>query len=361
MKDVSIRDDINSLNKMAEDMRSARPLYKPTNYWQFYEPDILNYLKSKGLKNFRSFDTGRIASLGAGTYKSAPLSHRFKKLADSAIFKIYGKIFGALGGMLDLVNVKKFIDVEKHYLQDFRGFQASEYRYSKLADKLSGLNILDSIEDSGVANPYDLFEINGRKYTLSFLKYFTQMTHVMRHVGAGNVKTVMEIGSGYGGSCEVYVKAFPNITYFNFDIAPAIYIAQQYLQAVFPGRVYTYENFLAKEKIDPEKYRVFCLPSWVLESLSGVDFDLFINAASFQEMEPDVVKNYYEMIKNRIDYAYLFELTGGTYKKTSMRSGGVVEPLKMDDYIRIFKDFKVLARDEYFRIGNSYTQLILKR
>ena len=227
-------------------------------------------------------------------------------------------------------------------------------------DKVSGLNILDSIEDSGVANPYDFFDINKKGYTLSFLKYFDQMAYMKTHIDLGSLKSVVELGSGYGGCAEVFMKSFPHLSYFNFDIPPQLYVAQQYLSAVFPGQVYTYENFLSKERIE-SKYKIFCLPTWTMESMPVTGFDLFINSASFQEMEPCVVKNYYTLIRDKAKYAYLFELTYGTYRKTSDISGGSIEPLKLDDYISIFKDFEVINMDTCYRVINPYTHMILKR
>jgi putative sugar O-methyltransferase len=366
-----MRDNIDLLDRMMKDMVSAPAFYRPTNYWQTYEPVTIKYLKDEGLENFRSYDTCRLASFGAGTYRSEPLRQRYKNLIDykgfgkssvlSTIFEIYTRIFDRLGKRFDLFNIKKFFTYENYYLQEFEEFKNLQYRHSKFLDTISGLNILDSIKDSGFGHPYDLFQINGKLYTLAFLRYFDQMAYMKMHIDVSSLKSIIEIGSGYGGFIEVFVKSFPHITYFNFDIAPQLYVAQQYLSAVFPGQVYTYENFLSNEKIEFGKYRIFCLPTWALETIPQTDFDLFINSASFQEMEPKVVKNYYSLIKDKVKYAYLFELANGSYKKTSDISGGCVEPLKLKDYISIFEDFKLINMDDFHRTAFSYVHLILKR
>lgn len=316
---IRIHNNLDLLDRMMKDAASAPYFYRPTNYWKFYEPQTLNYLKTKGLDNFRSYKTGTLASFGAGTSGKIPRASSISEL------------------------------------------QNLQYRYSMEMDKQGGLHILDSIEDSTLGNPYDYFRINEKSYTLSFLRYFDQMAYVKMHIDSGNLKSVMEIGSGYGGSAEVYVKTFPNIAYFNFDIPPQLYVAQQYLSSVFPKEVYTYEHFLSNEKMEPEKYRIFCLPAWALESISDINFDLLINSASFQEMEPDIVKNYYNVTGKMVNYIYLFELTYGTYKKTSERSGGCIEPLKIDDYIPIFKEFEVINRKNHYRMQNPCTHLILKK
>lgn len=367
-----MRDDFDLLNRLIEDMGSAPIFYRPTNYWQAYDPGIVKYLKDNGLKDFRSYSTSRLASLGAGTYRQRPLIDSYRHLVDykglgrstipATIFEIYSRVLARMGRRFDLFNAKKFFDNEKQYLGDFRGLQDLHYRHSKLLDNISGLNALDSIEDSLAGNPYDLFTINGRQYTLTFLSYFDQMAYMnMKGIKADKINSVMEIGSGYGGSAEVFVKAFKNVRYFNFDLACQVYICGQYLSTIFPGQVYTYKNYLANEKMDLERYRIFCLPTWTLESISGIVFDLFINSTSFQEMEPDIVKNYYSLISDRIDYAYLFQLTHGSYRKTSSESGGCIDPLNIEDIISIFKDFEVLARDEHYRVNRPHTDVILKR
>ncbi len=366
-----IRDDFDLLNRMIKDMREAPLFYRPTNYWQNYELRTIKYLKDNGLKNFRSYGTDTLSTFSAGTSRSMPLDQRYKNLIDfkgirkssirATIFKFYGKAFDRLGKKFDIINLTKYFDNERNNLATFKDFKSWQYRYAKTMETVSGLNVLDSIEDSSIGNPYDLFQINGKRYTKTFLRYFEQMVYVNNRINLRNGNSVMEIGTGYGGNAEVYAKSFPHITYFNFDIPLQLYVSQQYLSTVFPGKVYTYENFLANEKVTLGKYQIFLLPTWALESISGINFELFINSASFQEMEPDIVKNYYELIKDKVNHAYLFQLRYGTYKKTSEHPGGCVEPLKADDFPSIFKDFKILSKDDFYMVENPYVHLILKR
>ena len=371
MADNRIQDEFELLEKMIKDMRSTHSFYRPTNYWQTYEAGSIDYLKTYGLRDFRSYNTSRLASFAAGTYRGAPLLNRYRKLIEyrgfresplmTIIFEIYTRILNRFGKRFDLINIKKFSLYEEYYLQEILELQNLQYRQCKLLDRISGLNILDRIEDSAVGNPCDLFRINARYYTVAFLRYFEQMAYISMNIDFNKTNSVIEIGSGYGGCVEVFVKAFPRITYFNFDIPPQVYVAQQYLSAIFPGQVYTYKNLLSNEKIDIKKYLIICLPTWALELMSGINFDLFINSASFQEMEQDVVENYYSLIKDKVKWAYLFELTQGSYRKTSEISGGCIEPLKISDLISIFKDFEIMAQDEFYRIEHPHTQLILKR
>ncbi|MCB1194644.1 putative sugar O-methyltransferase [bacterium] len=368
-----IRNNPALLQRLMSDLYKAPHTFRPTNYWQFYERDIVEYLEKNGLEHFRSYGTHRLASFGAGTYRTAPFSQSytqalryngfFKSTLLAVLYRCYTTILqwlGALHPACRLFNTKSFIENERIYLSDYTDLKNAQYRYSELLDKTAGLHLLHRLEDSGIGSPHDLFTIHGNAYTLPFLLYFDRMAYVASQIDLFQINTILEIGSGYGGSTEVYLKAFPHIRYFNFDIPPQIYVAQQYLEAVFPGRVYGYEQYCQNVPMDQDKYRIFCLPAWTLESIGDFHFDLLINTASFQEMEPDIVKNYYELIKNNIDYAYLFELTYGTYKKTSPNGGGAVNPLTLDDYFSVFSDFDTVSCDNFSRIHHPYTHLLLK-
>jgi len=361
--------NLDILKRMMEDLRRAPTLFQPTNYWRTYEPDIIEYLERNGLKNFRSYDTFRLASFGAGTYRCAPLSDHYKSMLGAPglaarLVRVVCRAIESVGRrwpILVFFNIVRRLEDEIHYLNEFRELQSSEYRCSKLLDQLSGLSVLDAIEDSCLGNPYDVFQVNKKKYTLSFLKYFNQLAYIATHLDVKRIKVVVELGSGYGGCSEVFVKSLPNVSYFNFDIPPQLYVSQQYLSSAFPGRVYGYEHFLRGEGLDTGRFRVFCLPSWKFGVITESNVDLFINSASFQEMEPEVVENYYRILRHRVQYVYLWQLTYGTYKKTSEASGGCVHPLKAQDYLALFRDFTAIAIDEHYRVENPYTHLLLER
>ena len=50
---TQVKDDFELLAMMMDDMGKWSNLYKPTNYWSFYEKLFLPELKKWGLENFR--------------------------------------------------------------------------------------------------------------------------------------------------------------------------------------------------------------------------------------------------------------------------------------------------------------------
>jgi hypothetical protein len=78
------------------------------------------------------------------------------------------------------------------------------------------------------------------------------------------------------------------------DIPPVIYIATQYLRALYGDQVCSYRETRGMQTIDPYQIdgrKFFCLPPWQLEKLN-VRIDLFHNASSFSEMSPAIVDRY---------------------------------------------------------------------
>ena len=66
---------------------------------------------------------------------------------------------------------------------------------------------------------------------------------------------------------------------------------------------------------------------------------VFVNFISFQEMEPEIVQNYVQII-NKLSpkYVLLRNLREGQQKKKN-GSFGVTNPILKEDYITFFKDF----------------------
>ena len=61
--------DLIILNEMMSELKKQGPLYRPGNYWEFFEGGILNQIKSNHLENFRKWPGGtpsNIQSFGGG-------------------------------------------------------------------------------------------------------------------------------------------------------------------------------------------------------------------------------------------------------------------------------------------------------
>jgi hypothetical protein len=78
------------------------------------------------------------------------------------------------------------------------------------------------------------------------------------------------------------------------------------------------------------------LVSWQIEMLKG-KIDLFVNFISFQEMEPNIVKNYLDIVSRlKPNYILLRNLKEGKNLKKGVIIG-VEKAIKSEDYVSFLK------------------------
>jgi len=227
--------------------------------------------------------------------------------------------------------------------------------------------LMEGIEDSHEGNPAG-FSRGGRFLTVSFLDELMQIFFLEEQIDIRGLRTVMEIGSGIGLKASAYLKLNRDLTYIIVDIPPALYVAQQYLSAVH-GNVLPYhevKKLLSEGKrVDFRKYRAVCIAPWMLDSLSDLTCDLFINVGSFQEMEPWLVENYIKTVKRcRPQWVYLSELREGHITAEEGKLG-VLKQTKYGDYTRLFgPEYRVLQERDMTRtllVSDKSFDLVLSR
>lgn len=113
-----------------------------------------------------------------------------------------------------------------------------------------------------------------------------------------------------------------------------------------------------------EKGKVHLFGNWKFPLLKSFKFDLFWNAASFGEMEPDIVKNYLSFIQSNCEFIYLLQARSG---KESFTTSGVVTPIKFSDYMSMLNNYELIyesdALEAHRRMtrGIGYFQAIWKK
>jgi hypothetical protein len=76
--------------------------------------------------------------------------------------------------------------------------------------------------------------------------------------------------------------------------------------------------------------------------LDRIDFDLFWNSASFQEMEPEVVLNYLGPVNRRARGVFLREVMEGWRVARRPGTYGVLTPTTLDHYTRALSNFHLV-------------------
>lgn len=122
------------------------------------------------------------------------------------------------------------------------------------------------------------------------------------------VRTILELGPGYGRTAYVFLTLQPRCRYILVDIPPALYVAQRYLSAVFKDRtVFPFRSFDDYEDIRDEFQAadiIFLTPNQ-LELLPDKSIDLFVNISSFHEMRMDQIRYYFSEI-DRLTRRYFY-------------------------------------------------------
>lgn len=351
-----VLDDPNLLELMIQDLRSSPKLFRPTNYWARYEKIFLPELRSKGLHDFRRRRNSVLRSFGATD--SLPSSDFIK-----IMYKGRGSISRRLTHFL-LRNALKNKKIEKlisYISKGYIGLSPDDlnllcYTYAKLYGIECNAKSLNEFEASSVGNPENSFYVNDKMYTIALLDYYVKYAYCCKFMNFEKIQSMTEIGSGGAKQIEVIKKLYPKLTFYVFDIPPQLYVAEQYLKALFPESVVSYRETREMESVNYKSGKIFIFAPKKIAELKDFKYDFFFNAQSFQEMEPDVVLNYLKFVnKQTKKYVYLGESTKG--KEVAKKTGehGVLKKTTFDDYKTGLKDFQLIDISKRIRLPKLTT------
>jgi putative sugar O-methyltransferase len=331
---MKIENKIELFDKIQQDATKADALYIPAPYWRTYSERIGQHIRSRGLQNFRNDYNLTKGYIMAGVHEL--VMHPNPKV--KYILDIAAKI--------PLIN--KLISYYDRRLGYFKMKTIESYK--NYYDALVQLDDrVKEIKDDGIGNPVMLEDRAGVSLPLIYaLNYYLILNEV---IDLSTIKRIKEVGAGYGGLAEVILKAhFESInSYIIYDIPPLCYVSSQYLKAVFgETNVGDYMDYQ-----DGNIKKVMVLPSWLYAD--GNNSDLLINTASFQEMDEEKITNYIE--KSNSENIFCVTLTKGHKKNAN----GQVNPIELDDVIRIINDCDFMAAniiiDEPLRTITSFMDL----
>ena len=332
---LQVIDDPALLEKMLEDQEKCDNFYKPTNYWAYYENQFLPELRRYGLKDFRRHRASVVNSFGATDLKIKPrIEFQPTIPGRNKLTRYLNVLFDKLSFVALAVNEINLDDV-------------TLYLYSRVKEKFEALGMdLDKCPTSRFGNPEDMQEVKGGIWSREHLQYCSMFADAAKHISFDNHSTICELGPGMGRSIEVMAHLFPGATLLAFDIAPQLYVSNQYLQMVFGPRVISYKDAISV-KPEPEriKGKIVMLPTWKMPEWSTMKVDVFWNSASFQEMEPDVVRNYLRLVNQmRPESIYINAIPEGNYwGEWKEGRGGTKAPVQEKYYFESLESAYSLA------------------
>jgi len=291
-----VDDNLPLLEQMLADHREAAEIYQTTNYWREKNSRLIQYLRNHGLKNFRRpsrdpSDPKRVFISFGATDDAAPLP-------PDEMMKLVARYSGGSPAV--------------------------------------GIDLLPA---SPLGDPIGFFH-EGRFYTASWLNYYLRYAYVSRFIDLSG-KVIVEIGAGSGKQAHLLKQAHPDCTILLFDIPPQSYVAHQYLQSVLGEDFVGYNKtrtYNASSDFVPGKVHVLC--NWQIDLLQGFSFDLLWNAASFQEMEPNVVRHYLAQCSGASNIYLMQAMTGQTVAPAAGQHG-VLEATTIDTYRSALKKYQL--------------------
>jgi len=339
-----MKDELKLFETMIQDFQNVKEIYRPTNYWNKYIDEIISVIKEDDLENIRSKNSIFNAFGGSDIQGDYFSLQKDKKIIPLSILRHFSKVTSS---------------ITKKNFQELAYYQAFYY------DKLYGINKLNEVSISNVWNPKDVFEMDGKHYSIAFLKYYLQYVYMSRFIDFDNVSIYIDLGTGMSKVTEIIHKLYPNVTILLFDMFPVLYVVDRYMKSVFPKETIGYEStrdFSTLSNI--KKGLIYVLPNWkfpLIDTLSRID--VFINSASFQEMELPVVNNYLSFVNQKASYIYLREDMNGKEKARYPGDIGNIEPVTFKDYYNCLKEYKIIdrSRSVFPLITKPYEDILFKR
>jgi len=333
------------------DMQQQNPLYQPSAFWSEASSKIVDELCHHGVENFRALP--KPLAFFVPTY-GFPGSG-FNKEQAGWLLDSFGKQYPT--------NIKPL-----HSLEQFlSGYSAAlaDYRTLIAADDISRQPFLHQFSESDVGRPVEHWEFEGKRYSRSAFNYLLGLAWLKQYLDEPPL-TVLEIGGGFGTLGEVLLSSgLPGMRYIDIDIPPTSFVAQSYLSAVLgQNNVATYAGLRDAETIAIDQLpSASVLASWQIERLQG-KVDLFVNFISFQEMEPEIVRNYlHHVTRLQAKWVLLRNMREGKQVRTANSHVGVETPILRDDYVQMLPEYELVATNVwpfgYKTVDGFHSELLL--
>ena len=340
------------LDKLNKAYSNAPEIFHAGRYWRAYEEQITNEVKNADLGELRSGKYPIFTTFGFNdlVYYYHPKMPFYIKFIRKLVRKLFIDNRASLPYSLRLSDIREMA-----------------YKHCEFQGELAKAQSISSIEASDFGNPQDLFLANGKKYTMKFLNFYVRYCFAQIHLELKGDETIVELGSGSGFQVEILKKMYPNLTILCFDLPAQLYLCEKYLTNVFSDEIIqgSEKNLELKDLSSLKKGGIYMFGNWQFPILKNFKFDVFWNAASFGEMEPNIVANYLDYVKGNCAGLYLMQARNG---KESSQESGVVKPIIFEDYKELIGNGYDLVKDEdaydaHRRVSQTggYFQAVWKR
>jgi putative sugar O-methyltransferase len=324
-------------------LERGRPEVQPSKYWMKLNKGNQDQLFTSGFENFR-----RTVAKDYFTWtRMAPWDEQFRFLMKQ------------LPITTTVANVFRTFMPFKHEFIPLR--QSLTYNYlSNMVWDYAVRNFpeIEKLSEPSIGNPPQVYR-NGRLISQDLANSGLEAQFILSELPKElKVRTVCELGAGYGRTAYALLSLRPGLRYVIVDIPPALYVSQRYLSAVYPDRkVFKCRPFDSYAQIKEEfesAELAFLLPSQI-EFLPDECFDLFINISSLHEMSIKQIRYYFTQIRRMTRRQGCFYLKQW---KVSPKIPYHDFVIRREDYP--FNDWQVL-REREAKIQTHFFEALLKK
>jgi len=276
------------ITEMLEELSHARDEVLPSKFWTELNNKNIQQLEMEGYGNFKRTITRNYFNwVGVGLKPPMRSQYRYlwQHLATATFLSV--SIRTLFSGSRSGLSLKH---TSSHILSRL------VWAYGLQVDTAQRLDLLT---EPAEGNPFRIHYGNkliSQDMGNAFLEYQAIMDS---GINTDSIKTVMELGAGYGRTGYVFLKLNPNMRYIVVDIPPALYIAEKYLSNQFADRkVFRFRPFERFDDVAQEFEQAqiaFLLPHQ-MELIPDKSIDLFVNISSLHEMLPAQISYYLNQI-----------------------------------------------------------------
>lgn len=306
------------------ELEAAPAHYRPTNFWGPGLDQLLDDMSRLGLPTFKSWPSAEVwfnPVYVPGICARQPVNQPDGQLAPSrAGTNAQGLAWDWLAG---LHHARRDFDVVRMaWDQDRWPFD------------------LDGFGEARRGKPPEIYRLVEEDHSLGFgrayLNYLQVLAALSRHVDEPP-RSFLELGGGFGVLGEILLQRDRSTRYLDLDIPPLLTVASWYLSNRFPYRELTVygEDVPATGPLEVPGSGV--LPNYRIGDVTA-DYEVFVNTFSFQEMEPEVVRNYIDQVCRR-GIRYAVSLNSRAGKRRAKGEGdrfAALEPVRSEDIVRWF-------------------------
>ena len=284
-----IQDDFLLLKAMINDSRHQSSLYCPGPYWSMKIKNSVSEIKRCGIKDFR------------GSSNLIGVSY-----ADNLVIDVRDAFNFGFGKIIRwMTKLYPFGIIYDAQVKQTQNYAAESIRLSQeiLNQKPRVRELLRKyrIPYSHLGGCKTTVNIDGWDYAIHYLNVLDQHDNVAAHIRFHEVRTVFEIGGGFGTNIHLLIENYPKIKKVIYlDIPPNLYVGTQYLKAFYGKAVHDYGEHRKLQEIkfsDTDELEIFCIAPWQIERLQ-TQIDIFMNSHSFVEMPKETISNYTKYFMN---------------------------------------------------------------